>query len=103
VIGESALVCNSRQWSFGSDNEGCGALHELDRSILAKRHAIRLAKLARQVNRMNVHDVRQSRYRETLLRVVHQTARSHCRHSIRVNSWTNRGEQLRQRILIVGD
>jgi len=52
---------------------------------------------------MNAHRARQSGYGETLLRVVQQTTRPHGRHSIRVHAWTDRGEQLRQRILILSD
>src|SRR5678816_2182495 len=103
MIGESALMRNSRQWGFGPEHEGCGAPNELDGSILAKRHAIRLAEVARQVNGMNAQELRHSGYGESLLRVVQQTTSTHGHHSIRVHARTNRGEQLWQRILILGD
>jgi hypothetical protein len=92
VIGKPALVSDLRQRRFRSEHPRRRTPNELNGSIFARRHPIRLTKLARQMDGMDIHRVCQRRYCDTLLRVIEQTTRTHGQHSIPVLSRTDRRE-----------
>ena len=62
VIGETAIVGDAGQGCpRGYDRLG-GTPDESDRPELTHRHTVRVAKLAREVDRVNAHRVRERRH-----------------------------------------
>ena len=76
VIGEATVVRDARQWLLRRKNGRDGALHELNRSILTDRYAVRLAKLPGEMHGVNVHRVRECGDGDSELRIVEDTPHS---------------------------
>jgi len=86
VIGEATIVRDSREWRRRTDNRRRSALHHLHGAIVSRRHAVRLAKLAREMHRVHIHRSRERRNRGSRFDVVEQSPSTNSQDSIRALS-----------------